>query len=89
MTLVITIGSKCYANKPHHFYSANTEVLPIWILKYTFLSLQFSGPPPKKRLNSDSFNNSSIDILKACLPLNWLQEVSKSSSGGAQYVFAA
>lgn len=89
MTLVITIGSKCYANKPHHFYSANTEVPPILDPKIHILSLQFSAKKKKKKLSSNSFNNSSIDILKACLPLNWLQEVSKSSTGGAQYVCAA
>ena len=52
MTLVITIGSKCYANKPHHFYSTNTEVPPILDPKIHILSLQFSAKK-KKKINSD------------------------------------
>lgn len=48
MTLVITIGSKRYTNKPHHFYSANTEVPPILDPKIHILSLQFSAKKKKK-----------------------------------------
>lgn len=86
MTLVITIGWKCWTSKPHHFYSANIEVPPIPDPKIHILSLQFSAKK-KKKLNNDSFNNSSIDILKACLPVNWFQEVPKSPTGRAQYAF--
>lgn len=58
---------------------------PFQILKKHILNLQFTA---KIFLNNDSFSNSSIDILIACLPANWFQEVPKSPTGGAQYVSA-